>query len=352
MKNWLYENRFLLIFGLIIIGVGYKSWNFFSKKEVNIGFYHWKKEFDLTENEKSAISKKSKSPLFLHYFDVDWDTEREFIVPRASLNIKSELPFNTSVTPVIFITNKVFEEMPDSLMSDVVSTIWDRINEQNSGVENAGGVIENIQFDCDWTLTTKKKYFDFLEMMNNYANVDLSATIRLHQVKYFEKTGVPPVKKGMLMFYNMGDLENPNTQNSILDLETAKSYVASCKNYPLHLDVALPLFQWAVVYRDGRVVQLLNAANNEDFKDEELFEKTEDQKYKVKESTYVHGFYCYENDVIRLENVTQEQLEAAAKMLSEYLPNTKRTLCFYHLDNTLLQAFPMENLEKIRSKIE
>ncbi len=75
----------------------------------------------------------------------------------------------------------------------------------------------------------------------------LSATIRLHQVKYFETTGVPPVKSGMLMFYNTGDLENPSEENSILNIETAELYLSGLEDYPMQLDIVLPLFSWAVV---------------------------------------------------------------------------------------------------------
>ena len=352
MKKWLENYGILAFFAVIMLLVGMKAYKYFAKKQVNIGFYHWKKNLNLTESEEKTISKGKATPVYLRCFDVDWDDEREFIIPRAALNMEKPLPENASVTPVIFLTNHVFEAMPDSQMTQVVETIWSRLEQNIEEIEYAGAQIEGIQFDCDWTLSTKDKYFKFLEEMNNYATFDLSTTIRLHQIKYAEKTGVPPVKRGMLMFYNMGDLENPNTKNSILDLETAKLYVEHCKDYKLPLDVALPLFQWAVVLRNGRVVQLLNAASAGDFADEELFEKLENGQYKVKESTYVEGYFCYEEDVIRLENVTQEQLEAAAKMLSKYLPNERRTLCFYHLDNTILQAYPYQNLEKIQADLE
>ena len=352
MKKWLEKYGILAFFAVIMLLVGMKAYKYFAQKQVNIGFYHWKKNLNLTENEEKTISKGKSTPIYLRCFDVDWDDEREFIIPRAALNMEKPLPENASVTPVIFLTNHIFEAMPDSQMTQVVATIWNRLEQNIMLIEDGGSQIEGIQFDCDWTLRTRDKYFKFLEEMNNYATFELSATIRLHQIKYAEKTGVPPVKRGMLMFYNMGDLDNPNTKNSILDLETAKLYVAHCKDYTLPLDVALPLFQWAVVMRNGRVVQLLNAANASTFSDEEMFQKLENGQYKVKESTYANGYFCYENDIIRLENANQEQLEAAATMLSDYLPKERRTLCFYHLDNIILQAHPYQNLEKIKANLE
>ena len=352
MKKWLEQYGIITFFALIMLLVGIKAYKYFSKQQVNLGFYHWKKELNLSDAEEASISKSKNTPIYLRCFDVDWDDERAFIIPRSSLKIEKPLPENAAVTPVVFLSNHIFEAVPDSQMTAVVETIWNRLQQNITQIEDGGAQIEGVQFDCDWTLSTKDKYFKFLEMMSAYATFDLSATIRLHQIKYAEKTGVPPVKRGMLMFYNMGDLDNPNTKNSILDLETAKLYVEHCKHYTLPLDVALPLFQWAVVMRDGRVVQLLNAANASAFSDEEMFQKLENGQYKVKESTYANGYFCYENDIIRLENANQEQLEAAATMLSDYLPKERRTLCFYHLDNIILQAHPYQNLEKIKANLE
>jgi hypothetical protein len=353
MKNWFEKNRLLLFLALIVLLVAVKSWFYFSKQEVNMSFYHWKKNINLTDKEEDILLKNKQSPLYLHYFDVDWDEDKNFIVPIAVTTSEKALVENTLVIPVIYISNHVFETVPDSQMTHIAETIWKRTAFISSRYEADMGIqIAGLQIDCDWTLQTKDKYFAFLKALDDLCTMDLSATIRLHQIKYSAQTGVPPVSRGMLMFYNMGDLDNPNTQNSILDLETAKKYVSFCKDYPLGLDVALPLFQWAVVIRDGKVVQLLNAASLSDYSDTDYFEKIGDLQVKVKDSTYSHGFYCYEGDIIRIENVTQQQLEAAAKMLSGYLPSGRRTVCFYHLDFEILQANPYENLEKIRTCLE
>jgi hypothetical protein len=349
-KVWLEKNMGYLLVGGILLAVGITSFLFFNKSEVSISFYHWKSSLELTDTEEKVIDKKV---LFLRCFDVDWDEEREYIVPRGGLRIEKNLPDDSEVNLVVFITNRVFENAPDSLIEKISHTIAKRIEEYEIELAENGVKIVGVQFDCDWTLTTKNRFFNFLNLANERISVPLSATIRLHQIKYAEKTGVPPVQRGMLMFYNMGDLDNPNTQNSILDLNTAKSYVSYCKNYPLPLDVALPIFQWGVVLRDGKVVQLLNAVSANDLQDIERFAKVGEQKYSVLESTYLHGFYCYEGDDIRLEDASQASLEAAATLLNGYLPASKdRKICFYHLDATILQAYPLANLEKIKANFE
>jgi hypothetical protein len=45
--------------------------------------------------------------------------------------------------------------------------------------------VKEIQIDCDWTLKTEKKYFDFLAQLRQLAKekgLSISATIRLHQL--------------------------------------------------------------------------------------------------------------------------------------------------------------------------
>ena len=73
---------------------------------------------------------------------------------------------------------------------------------------NQLNIPKEIQLDCDWNSSTQKKYFNLIEEMKLYPtweNIVWSATIRLHQLKYPKQTGVPPVNKGVLMFYNMGN---------------------------------------------------------------------------------------------------------------------------------------------------
>ena len=66
----------------------------------------------------------------------------------------------------------------------------------------------------------------------------LSATIRLHQLKFIGESGIPPVDKGLLMCYNMGDLHRLRISNSILETAELKKYIKQLSVYPLKLDVA------------------------------------------------------------------------------------------------------------------
>jgi hypothetical protein len=73
--------------------------------------------------------------------------------------------------------------------------------------------------------------------------------------QYRERTGVPPVDRGMLMFYNMGKLSAEPGARSIYDADAAERYLARVGEYPLPLDLALPIWSWTVQVRDGAIAR-------------------------------------------------------------------------------------------------
>ena len=53
------------------------------------------------------------------------------------------------------------------------------------------------------------------------------------------------------MAYNTGDLGSWETENSIVDTTIIEAYVAGQPPYPLPLDLAVAVYDWAAVYRRG-----------------------------------------------------------------------------------------------------
>ena len=141
-------------------------------------------------------------------------------------------------------------------------------------VEN--GIIENtnnLQVDCDWTISTKEKYFNLLILLSNYIE-HLSATIRLHQIKYVKATGVPPVEKGVVMIYNLDSPADTNIRNSIFSFEKALLYLkGNLEHYPLQLDVALPAFSWGVHFHHGKIKGLIADFHPSDIDKENMVQK-------------------------------------------------------------------------------
>jgi hypothetical protein len=206
-----------------------------------------------------------------------------------------------------------------------------------------------LQLDCDWDLETQSKYFRLIQQLKNYLPQikTFSATIRLHQVKYFTTTGVPPVDKGVLMFYNMGNVAKASEKNSILNIETAKQYLENFDIYPLQLDVALPLFAWGVHFRDDKILQLINDVSIAHLNNKENFEAIGNNKYRVLKSHYLKGIYIYKNDIIRLENIAADDLKKSMQMLRNAFKDKKFDVIFYHLEDYIVRDFNPKLLKTI-----
>lgn len=337
---------------------------------ISPAFYHWQTHLQLTENERIYLDALGVKKLYVKFFDVDWDEASGQPVPHAQVAFDTARLAGLDIVPAVFITNRTFLNLKMEEVPGLADRISDKIVELASPLTSRSGVgtksggspngepfrIIEVQFDCDWTEQTSAKFFALLRHFKmNMHSASLSATIRLHQLRFFEKTGVPPVDRGMLMFYNTGNLEAWQTENSILDLKTASQYLPDYKlpganrQYPLPLDLALPLFRWGVLFRDGRLVKLINNLSEEDLKDSLRFTQLAPARFQVKKSTYLQGYYLYEGDRIRLEGVQPEQLEAAAEML-KFVKSDTAAIAFYHLDTTTIKLFSHGQLEKVLGK--
>ncbi|MEO1450934.1 MAG: hypothetical protein AAFV07_15500 [Bacteroidota bacterium] len=308
-------------------------------------FYHWKTNFAPSKREWAYMQRMRANKMYVRYFDVDWNPVKQRAVPLASLRMKGNFPRNCEIVPTVYITNRTLVHTPD----DQVGTLGKRIAQHLLNLTDTL-TLHEIQIDCDWTAQSRDRYFLLLDQLGasfDSLNVELSSTIRLHQVKYYEQTGVPPVQRGMLMFYNMSDVRDEETRNSILDLEVAEAYVEYLEAYPLPLDLALPIFSWGVVRRSGKTVHLINNLRAEQLKDTTRFAFLPQSRIEVKKSTYLNGFYLYAEDTIRIEDVSVDRLEDAAKLLAENLKGDSLHISFYHLDTPTIQQYPHETLESV-----
>ena len=316
------------------------------ENSIEPSFYHWKSSLSLQIEERNYLDKLNVQKIYLKFFDVDWNLNQKTAIPLASLQINPQHLKGLNLVPTIFITNRTLIHLPTNRLEELADKIVKKVQEIQKDLPLRQ--IQEIQFDCDWSLKTKANYFNLLELLKlRLKNIELSATIRLHQIKYFHQTGIPPVNRGMLMFYNMGDLGNPEAHNTILDLTIAKKYLAKLDQYPLDLDIALPLFSWGVLLRDNKMIQLINNLSVQELKGSKRFLKLDENRFKVLESTYLNACYLYQDDQIRLEQVSTAQLIQAAKLLAAHVKPIDRSISFYHLDTTVIKHYPYEILETV-----
>ena len=207
-----------------------------------------------------------------------------------------------------------------------------------------------VQFDCDWSISTRAKYFRLLNQIRKElpAPTRLSATIRLHQIKFYRTTGIPPVERGMLMYYNMDDWKNIRTENSILDLTVAGRYANYISDYPLPLDVVLPIFSWTIAYRNGRPLKFINNLTHKHFQQLKSFKKTTQiNQYIALYDTTVFGFSIRRGDRFRVEESSIENLKISGKTLAQEIQNTKVTFALYHLDSLNFSYYEKDSLQQV-----
>ncbi len=318
-------------------------------RQVEASFYHWKTNFQPSNFEKNYCKQLAIKHLYVRLFDVDWNESTHFPYPLAISDSIAKTEFE--IIPTIFITNKTFVKIPDNQVDSLASLILKKIDAIGNKIN-----FNEIQIDCDWTEITRKRFFSFLKAFKAISNKKISATIRLHQVKFRAKTGTPPVDEGVLMAYNMGNLDDAATQNSILDIKILKSYIGDLQNYPLKLNIALPIFSWGVVLRDGEVVKLINnldkkqILNTTDFSS--LFNEKTDGHFEILKNTYLNGFYLYKDDEIRIENIPLSILQESADVIAQNMGQQNLTVIFYHLDSVSLQRYRYEDLDNIIQRFQ
>jgi hypothetical protein len=316
------------------------------KHETRTSFYYWKTSFQLNTHQKSLLKNTAGNRLYLRFFDVVWDEQQKQVLPHAILKM-NQSGQGLQICPVVYITNKALEHttaaQTDSLAIKIAQLLK-KLAEKNNISYQA------VQIDCDWTVSTKDSYFSFLKSFKKYSKKPLEATIRLHQVKYFDLTGVPPVDKGLLMFYNMGKVSaDLNSRNSIYNAPDAEKYVVYLQHYPLPLAIALPLFSWSVHIRDGKVIQIYSKLRKKELGDTTNFRPAQQQNiYRAVKSFYLQGIYIKTNDLFKLEDINSDQLQDAAKQAAKYLPVLKnRNIIYYELSTIDSTSFQEKDFQEI-----
>lgn len=216
--------------------------------------YYWSTTWEHTARTDSLV--RSLKTLYLRYFDVVVDDEGK-VTPNATVRFAASLPKHLNVVPVVFIVNEVMKrgEDPQVLAGKVLGRVL-QISETN-GV--AG--VKELQIDCDWTLQTRNRYFEFLRHLQALAHqhhLMLSTTVRLHQLSQ----PVPPVDRGVLMMYNTGDFTNIRCEQPILSLTDAQPYLKYLSRYGLNLSTAYPLFAYRIAFRGGKYLGVVHADND------------------------------------------------------------------------------------------
>lgn len=285
------------------------------------GIYYWKTVFQLNETERNFLEEQHVKRLYLRFFDVvpaDKSIKSNFdfeAVPNATIAFKDAVPDNVEIIPVVYITIDALRLIVHS-ENDYAGLIAERV--LNMADFHDLGHIKEVQLDCDWTQQTQDGYFAFCQAVKDKLEpygIQLSCTIRLWQLA----CTCPPVDRGVLMLYNTGSITDPETKNSILDLDDVKAYLKG-KTYDLPLDYAYPTYSWYVWLRNETYMGLFH-----------------DQPTDVVEA----------GDVVRHEYVSFNELRALDSLVFAKLPTDNASIILYHLDSANLSNYTNDEIRQI-----
>jgi hypothetical protein len=310
-----------------------------SQKPLEISFYYWKQSFELSSEQENLLNSCGTKELYVKFFDVIVDPNSGEVKPISKIDFKQKP--STTVVPCVFIQNDVFKTKInlDTIARDICDLTFKIAKSNNIN-------LTEIQIDCDWTAQTKQNYFAFLERIQTIAaTISITPTIRLHQIKFKESAGIPPAKKGLLMCYNMGDIESFKTENSIVSNEVLQTYINEQTTYPVKLDLALPIYQWALLYRLGELTTIDNDIDLNELKNNGLKE-FEPNKFQVLNFTTIKETEYCKGDLVKFEECNPSELLKCANTLKNSGLEFNKII-FYHISQNNLNKFNHEFFKEI-----
>ena len=339
----------ILIGGVVLVSV------FFLHSRQGVpperAFYYWKTQWSVSPAILNNLADNRIARLYMRFFDVEWDVIENAPHPVSPLRFQSPAPTTVEVIPVVYIVNAVFQKLEYKnveLLADHVSAMVNRMAKEQ------GIVFQQLQIDCDWSESSRRNYFHFVDLLARKLRVEhkiVSSTIRLHQIKYAERTGIPPANRGMLMFYNFGRIRADNRKSSIFNAEDAALYSSYIARYPLELDLVLPAFSWSVHSRNGRVLGLLENISEDEIAAFDGFRSLSSNRYLAARSFFFRGRYFMSGDVLQMEMTTPEITRQAALLARHGAGWKKRygTVALFDLDDQHLKNYTRGDIETILS---
>ncbi len=305
MKRYLY-----LFFLMFFIGCT-------QNKGHSSGFYFWKTSLKLDQFEKSALENSSAPYLYTRFFDVD--RINGVFQPIGVLRVASDYQSTKEIIPVIFISNRSFIKITKDELQFLAEKI--AVLVQQKTLEFGFSKSHEIQIDCDWTLSTKDDYFEFLRILKKTSGKEITSTLRLHQVKDVAEMGVPPVGKVYLMCYSTSSPLENSSKNSILDIKTLKNYLRNVDRYPIKkIEVALPIYSWGIVTNHIGKHKLINGMSSEDLTLPGL-KKISPSKAIVEKDGFYFGVFMNKGFQIKIEEITDDQLDQVVHFLESKINN-------------------------------
>ena len=247
--------------------------------------YFWRTDLRLDSTEWAFLQRYQINKVYCRYFDVVIDEEGAEPKPNATIAFSCTLPDS------IELTEDCMHQAHQGLAEKIVKRIR-QMNETNDIRQ-----VSEIQIDCDYTLKSRKNYYEFLKEVKQAWGQTLSTTIRLHQLSM----EAPPVDYGVLMIYNTGDPRKWEERNPILDIRDVQPYLKRLDSYPLPLAAAYPVYQWVRMIRNIRIEHTVGA-------DEILRVKEAVEKERSSLKNVIVTYHLDKDNINRYKPETYEEI--------------------------------------------
>jgi hypothetical protein len=320
-----------------------------SASSPNRALYFWRTEWASSAELQSAMKDAGINRLYMRFFDVEWDNNEKTAHPIAPLRFSSPAPNGVEVVPVIYLVNAVFLKMSYEDVPKLADNVLIKVRAM-ADFEKIP--FKELQLDCDWTDDSRRNYFRFVEILHNTMKSEgrsLSATLRLHQVKYASRSGIPSIDHGMLMFYNFSQIQGDEPGHSIFSEQDAARYTSYIARYPLKLDVVLPMFSWSVHARDGEVLGLLEGIGSAEAGGFEGFREQSANRYAATRSFFFRGRYFMEGDSLLVEETTPRITRQAAALARRGAGWSRHydTVALFDIDQDRLKDYSSKEIRGI-----
>lgn len=341
------KNTFLfLLFVLCLLSCENKV------ESVEKAFYYWKSDsYSLSEKEKDILKNQDIKKLYVKFFEVDYsEAMGNFPVSKTSYSYYTCCDGEKAgyeVIPAVYIRNIVFQKSSEKELDQLADNVNYLVDKY--ALEKMDSLkVSEIQIDCDWTESTKNKYFYFLKKLKPLSKKQISATLRLYPYKYPDKMGVPPVDKVTLMCYNLINPLEDKSKNSILDLKELESYLSGSKKYPLHLDIALPVYSWMQIYQNNRFTGIIYNGNQL----KKSLKSIKPMWFEVTKDTAMdYQTYLRIGDKIKYEEITADKINQAIELIKKHVKFDKNiTVTLFHLDENQLNNYTDEEISSFYSR--
>lgn len=299
-----------------------------SKNEIHpYSFYYWKTNLALNQTEKKILNKATVPYLYTRFFDIDKINGK--FQPVGVVTKGKSFETNKQIAPTVFITNHTLLSITDQEIKFLAENINNLIQKKTS--EYHLKTNNEIQIDCDWTAETRDDYFKFLKKLKEVSGKSITCTLRLHQVKDKNKMGIPPVDKVFLMCYSTSSPLENSDKNSILDVNTLKSYLSKLEDYPLkNIEVALPIYSWGIVTNHLGKHKLINALSEKNLENPN-FRKISETEVEIQKDGFYFGNYLNKGFKIKIEEISEDQLQDVVNFLDKKIKHFN--IVYYQLDS-------------------